>query len=298
MKNLFVPLMLVVTGLAIFYVIHQEQHYEISALAIFGLVSIIILIAEQQYPLKQNWKVRREEFITDLKYLCTTAVFDAIGKTIVLWTILRINQWYDSDNVWEGMPFIIVYIIANLSGELLPYAYHRISHAGKEDSVTSLFLWKIHAIHHLPTTLNWFKTNWMHPINMFTNTFLKYGTLTLMGFNNEIIFAVGVTHVVIAYLSHANIKTQTGVLDYIIVTPQVHQYHHSQKLHEAQNFGNIIPFWDIVFGTYYNRQGSVEQVGVAKANYDYPHKTAFWKQIIFPLNARKHCCTSKQTQKY
>lgn len=114
----------------------------------------------------------------------------------------------------------------------------------------------------------------------------------ILGFSSEMIFLVGVTHVVIAYFSHANINTKTGMLDYLIVTPKVHQYHHSTKLEEAKNFGNILPFWDLVFGTYYNRKGVVEKVGVSPDNFFiYPDRKKFWHQLKYPFSGTgKTCC--------
>src|SRR5690606_28609207 len=138
-------------------------------------------------------------------------------------------------------------------------------------------------IHHLPESLNWFKTNWIHPINIFLNTILKITPLLLLGFNDQIIFSVVCIHIVIAYLSHANINTKTGFLDYIIVTPKIHHFHHSSKLNEAKNFGNIIPFWDIIFGTYYNRKGQVDNVGVIKEHISYPSSKSYLLQLSFPF---------------
>lgn len=295
MIHLSVPVLLLSGGLIIWLAIQLQWNYELVGLGIFLFSSVYILLLEQIIPLKSKWKSKRQETMTDIKHLLSTTVFDALGKAFALWLILYVHGWYaPNSELWEGMPFIFVYVIANIIGEFLPYVYHRISHIGRLNSVISLFLWKVHAVHHLPVSLNWFKANWMHPVNMFLNTFLKYGVLTLLGFNEAIIFSVAVTHVLIAYLSHANIETNTGLLDYVIVTPKIHQFHHSKKLEEAKNFGNILPFWDLVLGTFYNRKGNVENVGVTETSYPYPEQKAFFKQWAFPLYARKNCCITKQ----
>ena len=120
---------------------------------------------------------------------------------------------------------------------------------------------------------------------------MKITPILLLGFSPEIIFLVGVTHVVIAYISHANIQTKKSFLDYLVVTPQVHHFHHSMKMEEAKNFGNIFPFWDLVFDTYYNRKGAVKEVGVIEnSTTNYPKTTAYFKQLLFPITASKDCC--------
>lgn len=190
---------------------------------------------------------------------------------------------------WDNFSFVTNLIIANLIGEFFPYLYHRVSHVGRTRSIVSLFLWKVHAIHYLPATMNWFKTNWMHPVNMLINSFLKLTPLFLLGFSERIVFCVGLLHMVVAYLSHANIRTKASVWDYIIVIPHLHHFHHSTKLEEAKNYGNILPFWDIVFGTYYNNRHSVENVGVVN-RHNYPKERLYLKQLIFPFSFRKGCC--------
>jgi sterol desaturase/sphingolipid hydroxylase (fatty acid hydroxylase superfamily) len=115
--------------------------------------------------------------------------------------------------------------------------------------------------------------------------------ILLLGFSKEIIFLVGVTHIVIAYISHANIQTKKSFWDYLIVTPQVHHFHHSTDMNEAKNFSNIFPFWDLVFGTYYNRKGAVKEVGVIENEFtDYPADKEYAKQLLFPITTQKDCC--------
>lgn len=76
-----------------------------------------------------------------------------------------------------------------------------------------------------------------------------------------------------------------------MVTPQIHHFHHNEKMEEAKNFSNIFPFWDLIFGTYYNREGTVDKVGVIE-NYktNYPKDIEYFKQLLFPISTIKECC--------
>ncbi|NBC67075.1 MAG: hypothetical protein GVY07_15640 [Bacteroidetes bacterium] len=289
---LAVPALLIVAGMAGYFAIHLQWNYEMTALGIFLGTAFFILLLERWIPLKNKWGIRKKELKPDLWHtFISTAMFDAIGKTAALSLILYLQKTGIAfSSPFENTSLLVNFITANIIGEFLPYVYHRVSHQGKEDSVISLFLWKIHAIHHLPGKLNWFKTNWIHPINMFLNTFLKVAPLLILGFSQEIIFLVGITHVVVAYISHANIDTKTGWLDYIIVTPQVHHFHHSKKMEEAKNYGNILPIWDLLFGTYYNRSGSVKKVGVVKSFFNYPDQLNYWEHLLFPIKSFRECC--------
>ncbi|WP_418637824.1 sterol desaturase family protein [Winogradskyella sp.] len=289
-----VPTLFILTGTISYLAIINGWNFEIVSYAIFLFTLVYILIFEHIIPLKKEWKPKKTTIWTDIKHLIfSTAIFDVLGKVMSLSLVLYIQEYFfNVSYLWDIFPFFATYIIASLIGEILPYLYHRISHKGNPNSFFSLLLWKIHSIHHLPTHLNWFKTNWIHPINMFLNTFLKMMPLLVLGFSKNIIFLVGVTHVVVAYLSHANIRTAKSMWDYLIVTPQIHHFHHSTKMEEAKNFGNILPFWDLLFGTYYNRKGTVDTVGVVKdSKTNYPQDKAYFKQLIFPLLMFKKCCT-------
>ena len=51
---------------------------------------------------------------------------------------------------------------------------------------------------------------------------------------------------------HANIDVRLGPLNWIFSMAELHRWHHSKDLQEANNnYGNNILFWDIVFGTVY-----------------------------------------------
>lgn len=288
-----VPTLLILTGIFSYLTLKNHWNFEIASYSIFLFTLIYILILERIIPLNQEWKPAKLTLWADIKhFVFSAALFDALGKMLALSLVVFIQKhFFTTFNFWDTLPFFATYIIANVIGEFLPYLYHRISHKGNTNSYLSLLLWKIHSIHHLPTSLNWFKTNWIHPINMFLNTVLKMIPILLLGFSQEIIFLVGITHIVIAYISHANIRTRKSFWDYLIVTPQIHHFHHSIKMEEAKNFSTVIPFWDLLFGTYYNRKGAVQKVGIIEDTIaNYPKDNEYFKQLTFPITTSKDCC--------
>jgi sterol desaturase/sphingolipid hydroxylase (fatty acid hydroxylase superfamily) len=55
-----------------------------------------------------------------------------------------------------------------------------------------------------------------------------------------------------ARLYHANVRTNLGVLRYVVVTPQSHRVHHSvEARHHDKNFGAFLSVWDRLFKTHY-----------------------------------------------
>jgi sterol desaturase/sphingolipid hydroxylase (fatty acid hydroxylase superfamily) len=297
LSSIAVPTLLISTITFSYLTMKNDWNFEITSYSIFLFTLVYILILERIIPLKQEWKPNKLSFWVDIKhFIFSTAIFDALGKMLALSLVVYIQKHFFSvSNFWDSLPFSITYIIANLVGGFFPYLYHKISHKGNANSYLSLILWKIHSIHHLPKKLNWFKTNWIHPINMILNTLLKMLPILLLGFNKEIIFLVSITHIVIAYISHANIQTKKSFWDYIIVTPHIHHFHHSKKMEEAKNFANTFPFWDLIFGTYYNRKGDVEKVGVIESDKtNYPKEREYFEQLALPLTTSKYCCKKQK----
>ena len=290
LPSLVVPGLLVFTGILGYLSIVLAWNFELIAYVVFFLTMVYIMVLEKIIPLKYEWKSPKNQLWPDLKhFVFSVAIFDALGKVMAISFVLFLQKyWFTTSEFLDSLPLFIAFVLANIIGEFFPYLYHRISHVGNLNSKVSTFLWKIHAIHHLPERLNWFKTNWIHPINMFLNVIFKLVPLMWLGFNENVLFLVAITHIIVAYISHANIKTDRSIWDYIIVTPQIHHFHHSKKMEEAKNFGNTIPFWDLVFRTYYNRNGVVEDVGVVESGLlSYPPDMQYINQMAFPIRNLK-----------
>lgn len=285
---LAIPALLCLTGCITYLSIRRGWNEDLVIAGIIVLVLGYLHLCERIIPLKSDWQQYRRDFKSDSFYLIIAGIFSAIGKVASLSIVLHLHDFFGLEwRFWQEMHFIPAFIIANLIGELIPYLYHRVSHVANENSPFSMFLWRTHAIHHIPPRLSWLKTNWMHPINLFVNTFGKLFPLQLLGFSKEIVFAVGVTNIVVAYVSHANITARTGFLDYVIATPRVHHFHHSVRMEEAKNYANILPFWDIVFGTYFNNGQAVNKVGVVEGTESkYPQLTQVWRHLQFPFKMR------------
>ena len=76
-----------------------------------------------------------------------------------------------------------------------------------------------------------------------------------------------------------------GPLSWIFSVGEMHRWHHSMKITEANhNYGSNFLFWDVVFGTRYrNRERSgPDEVGIED---DYL-PTSWWAQLSAPFRSR------------
>ena len=70
--------------------------------------------------------------------------------------------------------------------------------------------------------------------------------------STPVLFWYSVMFNTIGQLSHANIDTACGWLNYVFNTPEVHRYHHSRVPKEANtNYGQVLMVFDVLFGTFY-----------------------------------------------
>ena len=115
------------------------------------------------------------------------------------------------------------------------------------------------------------------------DTILGVGTLVLLGCGEAVIalfLLVGAVH---GIFQHANLRLRLGPLNWIFSMAELHRWHHSRRLEEANtNYGQNLIVWDVVFGTRYlppDREPPVD-VGLADMP-DFPQ--TFFAQLASPF---------------
>ncbi len=91
---------------------------------------------------------------------------------------------------------------------------------------------------------------------------------------------------------HANIRTNFGLLKYVLVTPQFHRVHHSgEPQHADMNFGLMFTFWDRLFGTHWDDYEEYPRTGIADGRFPFEQSSKStvignWvSQTAYPLLA-------------
>ncbi len=137
-------------------------------------------------------------------------------------------------------------------GDFISYWTHRLFHTGS--------WWPFHAVHHSSEELDWLGSVRVHPVNDLVNKLAQATPLLLLGFNPWVTLSSAVFFTFYAIFLHANVNWDFGPLRSVIATPVFHRWHHS-KDREAwdKNFAGLLPFWDILFGTYYMPKGRFPQ---------------------------------------
>jgi sterol desaturase/sphingolipid hydroxylase (fatty acid hydroxylase superfamily) len=132
-----------------------------------------------------------------------------------------------------------------LLADFLAYWQHRAFHHIER-------LWRIHAVHHSSTDLDWLSSVRVHPLNEALSNTVIATPLLLLGFSPTTVAVYLPFLTFYAILLHANVAWSYGPLGYVISTPGFHRWHHSVEPESLnKNFAGLFPFFDWIFGTLY-----------------------------------------------
>lgn len=206
----------------------------------------VILVAELALPYRRDWGRSRGDVPTDIAYLL-------IGGAAVLAAAFPVMAACSAAALWLGTqaggslwpdhwPVAVQLPLALLVYELGSYALHRVCHYTR--------LWRLHSVHHSVERLYWLNSVRSHPLDFFLAVTVTSGPLLVLGAGEQLFAQVTVIGTVNMWLQHANLDARTGWLDWVMVTPNLHRWHHSRLQQEQQrNLGAVLIVWDVVFGT-------------------------------------------------
>jgi len=198
-------------------------------------------VRPEQPPLRAGWRL-------DLGYFGINHL--AIGVFLVVSTHFAhaafawaVNPWLQARVV--TMPAVLRFVLVILAADAVEYASHRAYHEVP-------WLWRIHAIHHSPETMDWLSGSRLHFLEPLVTRAFVLVPIFLLGFPQSTIFAYLIFISVQSVLIHSNIKMNAGWLRYVIVTTQFHHWHHASDAEAIdKNYTAHTPVFDLLFGTWH-----------------------------------------------
>jgi sterol desaturase/sphingolipid hydroxylase (fatty acid hydroxylase superfamily) len=162
--------------------------------------------------------------------------------------------------------------------EWFHYHYHRLTHRKK-------FLWKLHTIHHAPTSIHTLNSARFHLIDLALNILVYAFPLVLIGAKYELQLAFMLINSITGTLEHVNFSFKGGYLNRIFNTGELHRWHHSENRRESQkNMGKVLSLWDQVYGTYFLPEDrEVKAFGLGR---DLSSPETFLKQLKEPFKTK------------
>jgi sterol desaturase/sphingolipid hydroxylase (fatty acid hydroxylase superfamily) len=239
-----------------------------------GLVFAVLARLMPCNPGMYWWKNLRA-VVTDLIYWFIVPLFFGYTRLALLYAgvvifyagnkpdLLPAEDW----PLWLQCPLIL------LVQDVILYWIHRAFHSRAG--------WRIHAIHHSPTTLDWLSTMRTHPINYILEFTVADVAVILLGFSWEGLMVLTFFSTAYSAMVHANLNWTFGPLRYVFASPVFHRWHHTtQEAGLNKNFASTFPFLDLVFGTFYMPAGKrPEQFGIGEDGFP----EDFLGQLIYPF---------------
>jgi sterol desaturase/sphingolipid hydroxylase (fatty acid hydroxylase superfamily) len=195
-------------------------------------------------------------------------------KHLTFLTITNIEHW----------PMAARFVIGVLFADFLGWFHHIVRHKVK-------MLWYFHTIHHSQREMNYFSDLRAHAAEHLIANLITFIPLCAIQIDTPALLWWGIIVQWHTLVYHSNIRTNYGVLRYILVTPQSHRVHHSaDPAHYDKNFGVIFSLWDHLFGTQWRNYNDYPETGVNELDFPMEHSrnpiqiaVTFFAQLIYPF---------------
>lgn len=208
--------------------------------------AVLFIFIEKLFGLNKQQPVFREDWQTDFQHfafshLIVGVVFLATNQAVnhgLAWAVnADVQRWI------QALPFPVELLLLLLVADLTQYWLHRAYHEVP-------LLWRLHSVHHSATHLDWIAGSRLHVLELLITRVGVFAPVFLLGFSKDVVAAYVVIVGFQAVFNHANVSVRLGPLSYLIVTPNVHHWHHAQD-HEAidRNYAAHFAFLDHLFGT-------------------------------------------------
>ena len=146
-----------------------------------------------------------------------------------------------------GLPTLAAVVIGVVALDLVIYAQHRVFHYVP-------VLWRLHRMHHADLDIDVTTGVRFHPLEILLSLVIKIAAVVALGVPAVAVLIFEVLLNATSMFNHSNVALPPWldrIARWIVVTPQMHQVHHSIVRRETDsNFGFNLPWWDRLFGTY------------------------------------------------
>jgi ornithine lipid hydroxylase len=264
-----------------------EQGFEHGlVLAVITVLTVLLIgLVERIHPAHETWRKPHGDVGTDAMHALISQIILPKAMEIGLQGLVLTFAILLSESMggafWpSSWPVAVQLFLALMITQFGEYWWHRLAHQ------VPLF-WRFHAVHHSSERLYWLNAARFHPVDTGVSYFISLASLGVLGLEPEILLLVTTWIAVHGLFQHCNIHLRLGPLNYIFSMAELHRWHHSLILEEANsNYGNNIIFWDLVFGTFFypKDRDALSTIGISDMP-NFPKK--YIAQIMVPFRWRR-----------
>jgi sterol desaturase/sphingolipid hydroxylase (fatty acid hydroxylase superfamily) len=245
----------------------------VFCVAVFWILEGYFYLFKLQY---KKWRHAGTNFVFLFFVLLINAVFGIIAAAVFIWSeqaefgLLQ----YISVPVWVEL--LISIVVLDLIAQ---YFVHFLLHKVK-------WMWRLHIVHHSDKSVDVTSGTRHHPIDFIIRESFALLAVIILGVPVSFYIFYRMVTILFTYFSHANIQLPLWLdkgLSYIIVSPNMHKFHHHYQLPWTDsNYGSIFSVWDRIFGTFVYEDPEDIQYGVDIA--DHTSDEDILVQMRIPFN--------------
>lgn len=262
-----------------------------TATQYFFLSATLAAFVIFEYALGYAQKFSADTSDNLLDLLCFV-LLAAFTQPFIFWVVksigLRVAPGYE--NMLIDLPWYTMAGLLLVGDDMLQYWWHRASH--------SPLLWPLHRAHH--------SAQYMSARIIYRNNFFYYLAMPAIWMSGVLVY-LGLGQVYMVYIvvklmvitgAHSSVRWDAPlyrmkalapvmwVVQRTISTPATHFAHHAMRNddgigHYSGNFGNLLFFWDVLFGSAHITQQFPPQVGLRDDQLFGAEK--WWVQLLYPV---------------
>ncbi len=255
------------------------------------LVALLVGFGFLEYALgrAQRFKANTADNILDLLGFALLAGFT---QPFILWLSMLIGRHAAPhyENALAQLPWYAMVGLLLVGDDMLQYWWHRASH--------SPLLWPLHRAHH--------SAHYMSARIIYRNNFFYYLAMPAIWMSGALVF-LGLRDVYLIYIviklavitgAHSDVRWDEPlyrsralrpvmwVVQRTISTPATHFAHHAMSKDDGigyytGNFGNLLFFWDVLYGTAHITQRYPAKVGLRDDEL-FGHEK-WWVELFYPV---------------
>ncbi|MDJ0787506.1 MAG: sterol desaturase family protein [Myxococcota bacterium] len=206
----------------------------------------LVALAERARPLRPGVAPPRGRTAANLVlavcgWVVTPIVVPVIGIGAAFWARAQgLGLLAEVSSVW------LAGLVAVLALDAMHWLRHALLHRIP-------WLWRIHRVHHSDLDVDWSTGLRFHPAEAVLSAATDAAVIVALGAPPVAVVGYSIATALLSVVQHGNArmpKTLAREVGLFVITPHFHRIHHSSAAAEQdRNFGNLLPWWDRLFGT-------------------------------------------------
>jgi sterol desaturase/sphingolipid hydroxylase (fatty acid hydroxylase superfamily) len=201
-----------------------------------------VAILERVRPFDPEWNRSRGDGRTDVAHMVLTG---GLSQVVVMPAAAFLAPLRDRESTpWiMRLPLAARVAVLLCAFDFTHYWHHRLAH----ETAT---MWRFHSVHHSPERLYWGNAGRFHLVDITLDLLYEVAMLTVLRPDSQTTVAYTAFRAIYGQIQHCNIDVDSGPLNRVLASPEVHRWHHSTDPAEGNaNYGAVVSLWDQLFGT-------------------------------------------------